>query len=61
VVVTGLGERKMAKAAKKRAKRKGRPKGAKNRTSRELRTEAKRLTQIAKLKERLAKLEAQDD
>ena len=48
----------MAKARKR--KQKGRPKGAKNRTPRELRNEAKRLTQIAKLKERLAKLEKDD-
>lgn len=35
----------------------GRPQGSKNRSPRELRDEAKRLIQIAKLKERLAKLE----
>lgn len=50
----------MASTAKRKAKRKGRPKGAKNRSPRELREHAKRLNQIAKLKERIAKLEAQD-
>jgi hypothetical protein len=45
--------------AKRKTVRKGRPKGAKDRTPRELRAEAKRLTDIARLKERLAKLQKQ--
>jgi hypothetical protein len=47
----------MAKRRKKRTV--GRPKGAKDRSPRELRADAKRLVQIAKLKERLAKLQAE--
>jgi hypothetical protein len=42
--------------AKRKRKTTGRPKGAKNRTSRELRAEAKRLMQIATLQERLDRL-----
>jgi hypothetical protein len=45
--------------ARRKTARKGRRKGSKNKSPRELRAEAKRLIQIAKLQERIDKLRAQ--